>query len=65
MDFEPTERRHGDYLISTDPDRVDIEELSGLLVRPLRRSLETQTLPGFEPMNEALEGRVEACLARA
>ena len=39
---------------------VHEEFLSGLLVRPLKSSLDTQTLAGFEAMNVALKERVEA-----
>jgi hypothetical protein len=37
---------------------VQREWFSGLLVRPLRRSLDTGTKAGFEAMNEALRRRV-------
>ncbi len=36
------------------------EEFRGILVRPLRRSLDRDTLPGFEAMNAALKTRAEA-----
>ncbi len=36
------------------------EHFSGLLVRPLRRSLDTGTLEGFHRMNAALKQRAEA-----
>jgi hypothetical protein len=36
---------------------VQREEFKGLLVRPLRRSLDTGTRAGFEAMNEALRRR--------
>jgi hypothetical protein len=39
---------------------VQSESFSGVLVRPLRRSLDTGTLAGFEAMNEALRQRVLA-----
>lgn len=39
------------------------EQLDGILVRLLRKSLDRQTLAGFEAMNEALKGRVEATAA--
>ncbi|MDO5091374.1 MAG: SRPBCC domain-containing protein [Cardiobacteriaceae bacterium] len=35
------------------------ETFSGLLVRPLAKKLEAQTLPGFVAMNAALKERVE------
>ncbi len=37
---------------------VQRESFRGLLVRPLRRSLDTGTLAGFEAMNAALRQRV-------
>ncbi|MEM9513382.1 MAG: SRPBCC domain-containing protein [Actinomycetota bacterium] len=39
---------------------VHSEQFSGLLVRAMRRSLDTTTLAGFTAMNEALRDRVEA-----
>ena len=36
------------------------EYFSGVLVRPLRKSLDTGTLRGFEVMNQALKERAEA-----
>jgi hypothetical protein len=36
------------------------EQFSGILVRVMRRSLDTQTIAGFEAMNAALKARVEA-----
>lgn len=36
------------------------ETFSGLLVRPLVRKLEAQTLPGFAAMNAALKARAES-----
>ena len=39
---------------------VQSEQLDGLLVRPLRKSLDTQTMAGFEAMNAALKDRAEA-----
>jgi hypothetical protein len=36
------------------------EQFSGILVRFMRRSLDTQTIAGFEAMNAALKARVEA-----
>lgn len=36
------------------------EDLTGLLVRPMRNSLDSQTKPGFEEMNAALKTRAEA-----
>ena len=41
------------------------EEMSGILVRPLRKSLDNHTLPGFEAMNTALKARVEAAVGSA
>jgi hypothetical protein len=38
---------------------VQREEFSGILVRPLWRSLDTDTRRGFEAMNRALKERVE------
>jgi hypothetical protein len=39
---------------------VHSEQLSGILVRFMRKSLDTQTLAGFEAMNAALKTRAEA-----
>lgn len=39
------------------------ERFRGLLVRVLRRSLDTKTIEGFEAMNEALRARSEAQVA--
>ncbi len=39
---------------------VHTERFRGLLVRPLRRSLDTRTLEGFRAMNAALKCRAEA-----
>lgn len=39
---------------------VQSEQLDGLLVRPLRKSLDTHTLAGFEALNAALKDRAEA-----
>jgi hypothetical protein len=39
---------------------VHTESFSGLLVRPLRASLDTNTRRGFEAMNHELKRRVEA-----
>ena len=39
---------------------VHREQMSGILVRPLRKKLDRETLPGFEAMNEALKARAEA-----
>ncbi len=41
------------------------ESFSGVLVRPLRRSLDTGTAAGFRLMNEALRQRVETSIACA
>jgi hypothetical protein len=42
---------------------IHTERLSGALVRPMRRSLDTRTLAGFEAMNLALKTRAEARVA--
>lgn len=39
---------------------VHSEEFQGFLVRPMRKSLDTQTRAGFEAMNVALKARAEA-----
>jgi hypothetical protein len=39
---------------------VHTEQLNGVLVRIMRKSLDTQTLQGFEDMNLALKTRAEA-----
>jgi len=39
---------------------VHSEQLNGVLVRFLRKKLDTQTLPGFVAMNTALKDRAEA-----
>ena len=39
---------------------VHREFFHGILVRVLRKSLDSQTRPGFELMNEALKARAEA-----
>ena len=39
---------------------VHSEQFSGLLVRFLRRSLDENSLPGFELMNKALKSRAES-----
>jgi hypothetical protein len=41
------------------------EQLDGILVRFLRKSLDTETLAGFEAMNAALKARVEATVGGA
>lgn len=41
------------------------ERLDGLLVRVMRKSLDTQTVAGFEAMNAALKARVEATVGCA
>ena len=43
---------------ATGTHLVQSESFRGLLVRPLRRSLDTSTLAGFEAMNSALRRRV-------
>lgn len=40
---------------------VHSEFFSGILVRPMKRSLDTATVAGFEAMNRALKERAEAC----
>ena len=52
--------RHRFDLIPTDDGThlVQSETFTGLLVRPLRRSLDTHTRAGFEAMNQALRRRV-------
>lgn len=40
------------------------EELDGVLVRLLRKSIDTHTVAGFEAMNEALKARAEFIAAR-
>ena len=53
---------HSFRIDALSPGRVRLtqaERFSGLLVRPLRRTLE-KTGRGFEEMNAALKGRVEA-----
>jgi hypothetical protein len=42
---------------------VQAESLDGVLVRFLRKSLDTQTVQGFELMNAALKTRAEAVMA--
>jgi hypothetical protein len=42
---------------------VQAESLGGVLVRFLRKSLDTQTVQGFELMNTALKTRAEAVMA--
>ena len=49
--FELSETPTGTHLVQR-------EEFRGVLVRPLRRSLDTGTLAGFEAMNAALRRRV-------
>ena len=44
---------------------IHTEAFYGVLVRLMRRSLDTKTLPGFEAMNSALKARVEARSATA
>jgi hypothetical protein len=56
FDLAPSE--HGGTLVTQS------EEFDGILVRPLRTSLETTTMAGFEAMNAALKTRVEATLGR-
>jgi len=41
---------------------IHSEQFQGLLVRPFKRSLKTQTLAGFEAMNHALKERAEAAV---
>jgi hypothetical protein len=49
--FELTATPSGTHLVQR-------EEFTGLLVRPLRRSLDGGTRAGFQAMNEALRERV-------
>jgi hypothetical protein len=53
--------RHRFDLIPTDEGThlVQRETFTGVLVRPLRRSLDTGTRAGFEAMNDALRRRVK------
>jgi hypothetical protein len=51
FDLEPT---------ATGTHLVHSEEITGVLVRPMRSSLDSQTKPGFEAMNAALKTRAEA-----
>jgi len=39
---------------------VHSEKFNGLLVRPFKKSLDTNTLQGFEALNKALKARAEA-----
>ena len=39
---------------------IHTEHLSGVLVRFMRKMLDTSTLQGFEEMNDALKRRAEA-----
>ena len=48
--------------IPTGTRFVQSESLRGILVRPLRKSLDTSTLAGFEAMNKALAERAEALI---
>jgi hypothetical protein len=52
--------RHRFDLVATDEGTrlVQKESFRGVLVRPLRRSLDRNTRAGFEAMNEALRRRV-------
>ena len=52
FDLAPTES--GGTLVTQS------EQFDGILVRPMRRSLDTQTVAGFDAMNAALKSRVEA-----
>lgn len=45
---------------STGTRFTQTEAFKGLLVRFMRRSLDTQTMEGFEAMNSALKARAEA-----
>jgi hypothetical protein len=51
--FELRPTRAGTHL-------TQIEEFSGVLVRVMRRALDTETLQGFHDMNAALKRRAEA-----
>ena len=48
---------------ATGTHLVHGEEMTGLLVRVLRSSLDSQTKPGFEAMNTALKTRAESIAA--
>ena len=52
--------RHRFELVASDSGTrfVQSESFSGLLVRPLMRSLDGRTRAGFEAMNDALRRRV-------
>lgn len=52
--FDLVQREDGGTLMTQS------EQFDGLLVRLLRRSLDTRTRAGFEAMNAALKARVEA-----
>ena len=55
--------RHRFELLATESGGTHLvhsEVLKGVLVRPLRKMLDTQTLAGFEAMNVALKERAEA-----
>ena len=51
--FELHESSNGTRMVHT-------EHFNGVLVRLMRKSLDTQTLQGFEEMNVALKTRAEA-----
>lgn len=58
--------RHRFELVATPTGGTRLiqgEEFGGVLVRFLRKSLDTQTLQGFELMNTALKTRAEAVMA--
>ncbi len=60
--------RHRFELEATADGRTRLihgENFQGVMVRLFKRSLETDTLAGFEAMNDALKARVEASADRA
>ena len=60
--------RHRFELVALDDHRtrlVQSEHFQGLFVRPMKRSLDTATLAGFDAMNEALKARAEARVGAA
>ena len=60
--------RHHFELVALDGGRtrlVQTEHFRGVLVRLMKRSLDTTTLDGFEAMNQALKARAEARVGAA
>jgi hypothetical protein len=57
FDLAPSE--HGGTLVTQS------EEFDGIVVRYMRKSLDTKTMAGFDAMNAALKARVETALGRA